>query len=222
MNVLLRLFGGKALCEAIDAGDVTRVRDLLTRGCSPNGKASDGETALMHAAWLNSAAIARVLIEKGARVNTLKYNGETALHHAAARCSDTVRLLLEHGASPNIASKQFGTTPLMVASYCLQPDAIRALIAGGAEVNARNWEGKTALYSAAEQATGLCHLEQTATDAERQRWRADRESIVITVLNILLQSGADVNGATCGRWILTAVQGSDRVTELLRQHGARG
>ncbi len=222
MSIVMKLFGGKRLCEAIDDGNVASVRELLAQGCSPDAKDSHGETALMRAAWLDSSTIARVLIENGAKVNTLKYDGETALHHAAARCPDTVRVLLQHGAFPSVASKQFGTTPLMVASYCLQPDAIRALIAGGAEVNARDREGKTALYLAAKEATGVCQLEQTATDAERQRWRADRERTVIMVLNILIQSGADVNGATCGRTILTAVQGADRVTELLSQHAARG
>ena len=81
----------------------------------------------------------------------------------AATTSDVrmMRLLLEHGADPNIAT-QNKTTPLMAAaglnwaeisSLGTEDDTLAAMqlmVARGADVNAANDQGETALHGAAQ------------------------------------------------------------------------
>jgi ankyrin repeat protein len=57
---------------------------------------------------------------------------------------DAVKLLLEAGANPNAASPK-GDTALHIAAHDGKLEPLRELVAGGADVNARNAAGKTAL-----------------------------------------------------------------------------
>lgn len=176
----------------------------------------------MRAAWLSASTVARILIGRGARVDAVTSGGETALHHAAARCVDTVRLLLQNGANANVASKGHGTTPLIVAAFAAEPEAVKLLIAHGANVNAIESDGKSALYHAAERAPTpnqtRHNLYATQEEAARARALEDR---LLRVAKILLESGADVRGGEHPRHILTAAH-SVRMAELLRRHGAEG
>ena len=90
--------------------------------------------------------------------------GATALLRAA-RAGDAaaIRLLLEHGADPSLPNR-FGATPLMAAAgigatsvdtrgkYKTQPEAvttIELLLGKGAQINAADYHGDTALHGAA-------------------------------------------------------------------------
>jgi ankyrin repeat protein len=129
-----------------------------------------------------SLPIIRLLLEKGANVNArtrevppsrkwlyslndvswVDYTGQTPFLRAAFSGDTTVmRLLLEHGADPNLAT-QGGTTPLMAASgvgWVVQQtytesmpallEAIRICLDHKADVNAVNTMGLTALLGAA-------------------------------------------------------------------------
>jgi ankyrin repeat protein len=95
-------------------------------------------------------------------VSWVDFTGQTPFLRAALSGDVTVmRLLLEHGADPNLAT-QAGTTPLMAASgvnwvvaqtYTESPqsllDAIELCLEHGADVNATNSMGLTALLGAA-------------------------------------------------------------------------
>jgi len=58
--------------------------------------------------------------------------------------ADAVKLLLEAGANPNAVSPK-GDTALHIAAHDGQLGPLRELVAGGADVNARNAAGQTAL-----------------------------------------------------------------------------
>ena len=66
-----------------------------------------------------------------------------------------LRLLLENGGDPNVATLN-GLTPLNAAALRGDVDAMRLLIDKGASVDARNRAGATALMGAAPNGSGSC------------------------------------------------------------------
>jgi len=128
---------------------------------------------------LTAPDVAVSLIAKGADVNARLTGRPFALHHdsngnrnigegataffKAATTSDVqmMRVLLEHGADPSIPTKN-GTTPLMalaglnwveISSLGTENETIegmKLLLARGADVNATNANGETAMHGAAQ------------------------------------------------------------------------
>jgi ankyrin repeat protein len=103
---------------------------------------TDGETALMMAAFLNRLDVAEALIERGAEVNR---KGWTALHYAATKGHIAMmRLLLEHNAYID-AEAPNGNTPLMMAAQFAPPLATKLLLEEGADPNLVNNLQRSAL-----------------------------------------------------------------------------
>jgi ankyrin repeat protein len=161
-------YGATPMSEAAVYGSVALLAVLLEAGAdveSPNG---DGQTALMLVARTSNIEAARLLLKHGANVNaTETFRGQTALMWAAAqRQPEMVRELVAHGADVHARStlnewkRQVsaepralvrpvgGLTPLLFASRegCL--DCVRALVDGGADINASDPEGITPLIMA--------------------------------------------------------------------------
>lgn len=92
-------------------------------------------------------------IEAGIDVNRRDHLDQTALIAAVTqRSAPIVALLLAHGADPNLGDNA-GWTPLIYGAYFgVEPEILQALIDRGAQINARNDRGITALYLAS--ATG--------------------------------------------------------------------
>jgi ankyrin repeat protein len=128
-----------------DVDDLEYIKVLLARGANPNARMKDStetRTIFTHQ-WLYE-------------------DGATAFLRAS-QSSDIrlMRLLLEHGADPTIATTN-GTTPLMVASGIgwvegvtnergakENLEAVKLLLELGANVNAIDGDGRTALHGAA-------------------------------------------------------------------------
>jgi ankyrin repeat protein len=124
----------------------------------------------MRAARTGSVPALRALVDRAADVDAAEaWLGETALMWAAAgNHADAVRFLLQSGAAVNARSKpvSFGEltypstglvrmvlprgswTPLMFAAREGAAEAVRALAAGGADLDARDPDGVTALLVA--------------------------------------------------------------------------
>lgn len=112
-----------------------------------------------------AVAIIQALLRAGADVSASNDGGYTPLHDA--RSGAVVKALIAAGADPHARSRT-GQTPLLHMAYYggVDTDAFTALVDSGANVNATNLVGDTALRSAAH-------------------WGKER------VVSTLLQCGAD-------------------------------
>lgn len=138
------VFGGarSPLMWAAFRGNTRIMQMLVDAGADVNAEGSVG-TPLSQAAWADRAAAAEWLIAHGAKVNQMTHmDGYTPLHWAAStEGSDArlVKLLLQHGADPNVgggahidAFMDVPQTPLMLARRRGETDILAALLASGA------------------------------------------------------------------------------------------
>jgi ankyrin repeat protein len=150
--------GAKKLSPLMDAarkGDLFAVRKLLRAGVDVNAMDTDGNTALKCAAESGNIAVVQALLGAGANVRAQSADGYTALHAAAVeREVRIVELLLAAGADVNARTKN-NVTPLMssIGSPYSDPKVSLVLIRGGADVNAADPDGRTALWIATTDST---------------------------------------------------------------------
>jgi ankyrin repeat protein len=220
-------------------GDAESARILLDGGARPDDAIPDwGGTALIIASTMGKTDIVKVLLDKGANANYKDKNGFTALH-AAVRDSDygedqtqktaavaTVKVLLKHGADPNVRIHQEkqtvralnevsfqGATPLALAAEVNNLEAVKALVEGGADPKIPTEQGTTALILAAG----------GATDEQRPR-SAEERSMAVHTARYLVEHGVDVNAV--GQFGWTAIhtasyQGLNDVIEYLAGKGGK-
>lgn len=175
--------GNTKLVEAIQAGDVKRVKLLLAAGANPNTFGSTGMSPLMygfskdHNGRNHLMEIRNLLIKAGANVNAyvgIRGNGFTALLRAVLMDDiEFAKLLLEAGANPNTPPIDYNN-PLMLATQRENADMVRLLLEYRAEVDG-GYDGFTALFRAAE--NGNAKIAKT-----------------------LLAAGADANKTAKGGW----------------------
>ena len=131
--------GDTPLSWKLRTGDIVGVRFLLERGADPNR----GPIKFMPSTAMTEAI--PLLLGHGWDIN--EGAGHRALlHHDANHGHGTkVRVLLDHGADPNVRDG-VGRTPLpLLAARGTGRDAIRALAQAGAELKLRDEAGNTPL-----------------------------------------------------------------------------
>jgi ankyrin repeat protein len=132
--------------EACALGDEHRVKELLAADPSLlRSRTADGFPGHSMAIFFGHGPLARWLIEQGADVNAAAENAQrvTPLHAAAAvRDRETLRLLLERGADPNV-KQQLDYTPLHGAASRGDVEMAELLLANGAQRDARASDGMT-------------------------------------------------------------------------------
>jgi len=166
------------LPAAARAGALASVQRLLELGFAVDTRDEQGATALLHACGAGHRDIAARLLEAGADPSLAARSGVTPLAAAvAARREALVALLLQHEVAidqrlPN------ETTALMVAAAMGYPDIAEQLLGAGADVNAIDDAGRSALHAGAQ--FGFEH-----NDSLRARRLFDG----------LLKHGADINHA---------------------------
>ena len=141
--------GGTALCWAAGFGDGASVQALLEAGANADVSSElVGFTPLIWAAGYNAdPGAAQALIDAGAQLDRVDNDGSTALMHAARTGrAENVMALMNVGAATELINAQ-GKAALLIAAKAPQAkvDTLRALIEGGASLEAKDYQGLTAL-----------------------------------------------------------------------------
>ncbi|MEZ4293368.1 MAG: ankyrin repeat domain-containing protein [Polyangiaceae bacterium] len=173
------------LFDAIRAGDLDRLAELLAGGADPNvhAESHDGFTALQ------------------AAVDKLE----------EARPLDAVVLLLRYGAVVNDWDRRRESTPLLIAVFRNQIEAVRVLLAAGADPNVRGDEGDSPLRFCAQEGFVdmarlllLCGATKTIDE-----WGGERamtalglaaRGLHVEMVKLLLAHGADPQGQDVDRF----------------------
>jgi uncharacterized protein len=190
-----------ALMFAVAEGHREVVEVLLDAGAHVNARSKTGFTSILFAAQQGDAAIARILLAFGANVNDSAPDGiggdtnakslykpgtEAAVLLVAIDSghSELAKLLLDQGADPN--HRGAGRTALHSAVQRAQPETVIALLAHGAEKNARLEKPLPAMSRAILQDTGLDIVTLGATPF----WLAS-SYCDLRIMHILADAGAD-------------------------------
>ncbi len=214
-------------------------RVLLAAGADANDSLPDGTSALVLAAHSGHGDVAALLLDKGADPNA-SGTGYAALHAAVLR-SDValVKSLLAHRANPdlritkgtplrrdttdfNLPSTLIGSTPYLLAARFLEPEIMRALVAGGADQKLTLQSGATPLMLAAGMDTSS--NESRRGIAVIDFGKIEPESRVLETVSAVVSLGADVNATNqAGDTAMhtAASQGHDVVVQFLADHGAQ-
>ena len=181
------------MIDAVKQGDIAKVESLTQADPSlVNARADTGESAFILASYYGQRSIADLLRAKGADLNIFE----------AAVAGDTEQVAAYLKTSPELAQAYAhdGWTALHLAAYFGQRDVAAALLAAGADVNARttNAQNNLPLHAAA---------------AGKHR----------AIVDLLLDSGADVNARQEGGWTALHAAAQDGDTPMIASllvHGA--
>jgi ankyrin repeat protein len=235
--------GLTALVFAAREGDLESAKLLVTAGADINQTTEYGWTPLLTAANNRHYKLATWLVESGANVNLANKGGWTPLYLATDNRNieggdfpvpkpdmdhlDFIRVLLDHGANPNIRCKddtltrtiftmqwffESGATPFVRAAQSGDVPLMKLLLAHGADPKLATDFGDTALSSAA----GIGWVEGvTYEHSPKDNFEA---------VKMLLELGLDPNSSNKdGRTPLmgAALKGRNDVVQILVDHGAK-
>lgn len=233
--------GKTALMLAAETGRTGVVQVLLESGANLNGQTLRGNTALGLAARNHHLETVRLLLQAGADPKLKDAHGTTPLMETVDAA--VARALIRGGAEVNAADDK-GLTPMMrliaaessVSTSRTRADTLQSLLTAGANVRARDREGRTALIWAVKGTpSSSSHPELVALliEAGAELDARDREGgtpLVYAAVRgdtksarLLIDAGADVN-ARMGN--LSALDialryGRSEIVTLLVRAGAR-
>ena len=157
--------GHTALMLAADRDQLEIVQTLLKAGANPNAIIF-GRYGIPGWAWMFAMnrcnkhwrEMTEAMLATGVELNPKTINPSPLGHAIDEDDVVIIETLLKKGANPNLRDSETGETLLMSAARYSTPEVVKALIEGGADVNARNNSGQTAL---------------TLADNNDNLWRAD-------------------------------------------------
>jgi ankyrin repeat protein len=133
--------------SAIRNNDLARLESLIKGGADVNTRDHHQETPLMYAAYVGSIEAMKMLLQDGASVDAQSQSGATALIWSATNLAK-VRLLIDHGANVNLATKRRRTALLVAAMSDPSAEIVKLLIEKGADPKAVDFLKTTSLRAA--------------------------------------------------------------------------
>jgi ankyrin repeat protein len=206
-----------ALVYACINNNLAIAKLIIEKGADVNSSTEEGKTAIMYASKLGHTKIAQLLLEKGADLGRVYGRGMTALMIAAEKgyLGVVVAVLSREGFQGLNERNAKGSTALHLAAEGGWAEVAREgcrevvglLVRAGADMDAKDNEGMTALQVAANKGRkGISVVFSEAVDRGRNEavMRACRHGRVDVVQMLLSSSGVDVNarhiGATALIW----------------------
>jgi ankyrin repeat protein len=221
------------LLEAVRRGDVAQVRTLLARSVDANTASLDGSTALHLAVQRDDAAIVDLLLRAGANAKAVNRYGVAPLYIAALNSNGVIiEKLLNAGADPNTAMPD-GETVLMTAARTGKVEALKVLVARGADIRAHEpSKGQTALmWAAAENnAAAVKALVEAGADIQERSRSGSFTPFLFAVRaghietsRMLLDLGAKIDDALpdgTGALVLATINAHYELAGVLLDKGA--
>ena len=193
--------GTNALLRACTTGQSDSVMFLLEAKADTNIAKPNGNTCLHEAinGHCNGEALQKI-VQQGVSVNYVNNKSETALLHACYTAqAESVKLLLENRADPNISDAYSHTCLHAAVHGCCPNETLQEIIIHEVQLDAQNTNGKTALWLA-------CQYRQ-------------QEHITILLRKGSNPNFVDNNGFTCLHAALIGCCSKTIVSTLL-DHGA--
>ncbi len=158
----------QSLHDAIETGNLAKVKDMVKQGADVNATNVNDCTSLHIAVIANQLDIAEYLLKHKAKVNVVSFLGNTPLH--LANTGEFVRILLDHHADINALNYNI-ETPLAKTISNGNIEAATCLVEHGADIHMKDGYGFNPFYLAAS--------------------KGDKN-----LMTLLASKGANVNGKT--------------------------
>ncbi len=181
---------------------------------------------ITYAATNGHLEVVKELIKAGANPNAEEYSWSPLIASIAGKHTDITRELIDAGAEVNIYEQE-GATPLMYAVRQNDIETVGILIAEGANVNTKDFYGKTALMQATDEEIQNLLIERGADRSDILYFpllNACKENDTFKIIQ-LIEDGANANvknyedGKTA--LIYAVEQNNTEIAKLLLDHGAK-
>ncbi|KAL1503065.1 hypothetical protein AB1Y20_011131 [Prymnesium parvum] len=181
------------LCDACQRGRLGILREILSRGVSPNARGPQGATPLVVACEHHRLDVIKLLLHAHAEPDLPAYGGVTALFTAASTNSpELVRLLCRAGARADGVCNSY-YTPMLACTKLRDGEGVaRVLLEERADANFQSEKWGTPLHAAASSGRAAVlrllvaaeanlhalHSGQTALELAEQRGEAEAAKIL--------------------------------------------
>ena len=226
--------GTNALLQACRTGQSECVRFLLEAGADVNIAKPNGNSCLLEAVYGRcSNETLHKIIHQGVHVNDVNNKSQTALILACFTAqAESVKLLLENGANPNISDDRHYTSLHAAVYGCCTNDTLQDIIDHTVHLNDQNNKGETALNLACsyrQQDSVRVLLEAgSGPNIADDNGNTCLHAVLISgcckkIIHKIIDHGADMNATNKHHWtalLLACVKKNEHAINVLLNAGA--